>query len=196
MLWRYPSLVRMWAWALIGVGATLLAVSAAFQAGSDAGISGQWIGVALGVTGGTGALFLPLLRMWLRKTAPSAYLQRAKPLKGERRLEAGPQDWRRWVSTVVPVLLAGSIAMLLFLVGVLRESGPDGIAEGVVIGIVAAWGLVMLDDARRIERTEASEGRAYFAAGYRPTAAGNKLVWAKTTHTAGETPGPQPGLQG
>jgi hypothetical protein len=36
---------------------------------------------------------------------------------------------------------------------------------------------VTLSDARSIERTEASEGRRYFATGHRPTAAGNRLVW-------------------
>ncbi len=178
MLWRYPSLVRLWSWALIGVGAALLALATGFQAGSQAGLSVRWIGVVLGVTGGTGGLFLPLLRMWLRKTAPSAYLVKATPLRGQRRLEAGPGDWRRWGVTTVAVLLVGSAAMLLFLIGVLRESGPDGIAEGVVVGLVAAWGLVTLEDARRIERTERAEGRRYFAATDRPTAAGNKLVWA------------------
>ena len=67
--------------------------------------------------------------------------------------------------------------MLAFLVGVLRDSGPDGIAEGVVVGVVAVWGLVTLGDARAIERTEQTEGRRYFASGDRPTAAGNRLVW-------------------
>jgi hypothetical protein len=191
-LWRYPSLVRLWAWALIGVGGVLLLVSAAFQAGTSAGLSGEWIGIAVAVTGGTGALFLPLLRMWLRKTAPSAYLPKAAPLKGQRRLEAGPSDWRRWGATTVGVLLVGSIAMLLFLVGVLHDSGPDGIAEGVVVGIVAAWGLVMLDDARSIARTEIAEGRLYFAAADRPTAAGNKLVWVPVPRPPRETAAGKP----
>jgi hypothetical protein len=176
-LWRYPSLVRLWSWALMGVGAAMLAVGAAFQAGSQHGLSAEWVGVALGVSGGTGVVFYPLLRMWLRTTAPSEYLPRAKRLGGPRRLEAGPADWRRWGLVTTSFLFVGSAAMLAFLVGVLRSSGPDGIAEGVVVGLVGAWGVVTLSDARSIERTEASEGRRYFATGHRPTAAGNRLVW-------------------
>ena len=155
----------------------MLAIGAAIQAGSKTGLSAQWIGVALAVTGVTGVVFYPLLRMWLRKTAPSGYLPKAKKLSGPRRLEAAPRDWRRWRILIVVFLFIGSAAMLAFLVGVLRDSGPDGIAEGVVVGVLAAWGAVTLGDARVIERTEAREGRNYFAAGDRPTAAGNRLVW-------------------
>jgi hypothetical protein len=176
-LWRYTSLVRLWSWALIGVGGAMLLVGAALQAGSATGLSATWVGVSVAVSGLTGAVFYPLLRMWLRKTAPSGYLPRATRLSGPRRLEAGPSDWRRWALLIVVFLLIGSAAMLAFLVGVLRDSGPDGIAEGVVVGVVNAWGLVTLGDARAIERTEHAEGRRYFAAGDRPTAAGNRLVW-------------------
>lgn len=179
-LWRYTALVRLWSWSLIGVGLGLLVVGTLIQIGSDAGLSAQWFGVVVLVTGVTGVVFFPLLRMWLKKTAPSEYLVKAKRLSGPRRLEAAPRDWRRWATMTVAFLLVASAAMLAFLVGVLRDSGPDGIAEGVVIGLLAAWGLVILDDARRIERTEASEGRTYFTAADRPTAAGNRLVWVPT----------------
>ena len=64
--------------------------------------------------------------------------------------------------------------MLTFLVGVL---GRGGIAEGVVVGMIAAWGLATLEDARRIEGIEAAEGRRYYAACHRPTGVGNRLVW-------------------
>jgi hypothetical protein len=181
-LWRYTSLVRLWSWALIGVGAAMLLVGAALQAGSTTGLSATWVGVAVAVSGLTGAVFYPLLRMWLRKTAPSGYLPKATRLSGPRRLEAGPSDWRRWALLIVVFLLIGSAAVLAFLVGVLQDSGPDGIAEGVVVGVVAAWGLVTLGDARTIERTEHAEGRCYFAAGDRPTAAGNRLVWTPAEH--------------
>ena len=176
-LWRYTSLVRLWSWSLIGVGLGLLVVGTLIQLGSEQGLSAQWFGVVVLVSGLTGVVFFPLLRMWLKKTAPSEYLTRAKRMSGPRRLEAAPRDWRRWGTMTVVFLLFGSAAMLAFLVGVLRDSGPDGIAEGVVIGLLAAWGLVIMDDARRIERTEASEGRVYFTAADRPTAAGNRLVW-------------------
>jgi hypothetical protein len=176
-LWRYTALVRLWSWALIGVGGALLVVGAALQAGSTTGLSATWVGVAVAVSGMTGVVFYPVLKMWLRKTAPSSYLSKASKLSGPRRLEAGPADWRRWGTMLTVFLLIGAAAMMAFLVGVLRDSGPDGIAEGVVVGVVAAWGLVTLGDARSIERTEEAQGRRYFAAGDRPTAAGNSLVW-------------------
>ena len=176
-LWRYTSLVRLWSWTLIGVGAAMFLLGLVLQAGSTDGLTAQWLGVVVAVTGLTGAVFYPLLRMWLRKTAPSGYLPKAKRLGGARRLEAGPADWRRWGITIGVFLFVGSAAMLGFLIGVLRDSGPDGIAEGVVVGLVVAWGLVTLDDARRIERTESTERRRYYASCERPTAAGNRLVW-------------------
>jgi hypothetical protein len=176
-LWRYTSLVRLWSWSLIGVGAAMLVVGAVVQAGSASGLSAEWLGIAVAVSGLTGAFFYPLLRMWLRKTSPSEYLPRATRLSGPRRLEAGPADWRRWAAFVVVFLFIASAAMLAFLVGVLRDSGPDGIAEGVVVGLVAAWGVVTLGDARLIARTEEAQGRRYYASGDRPTAAGNRLVW-------------------
>jgi hypothetical protein len=179
-LWRYPALVRLWSWTLIGVGVALLVASSGVRAGSDPGLTGEWIGTLLATTTGTGVLFVPLLRMWLKRTAPSQFLPRAKKLSGSRRLEAGPADWRRWGLFTGGFLLFGSFFVLLFLVGVLRDSGPGGIAEGVVVGLVVAWGAVSHADARAIERTEAREGRRYFAAGHRPTAAGNKLVWVPT----------------
>jgi len=176
-LWEYVSLVRLWSWSLVGVACTLLVVSALMQAGSSDGLSWQWFVVALGVSALTGALGYPLLRGWLARSAPSRYLERARPMSGPRRLEASRADWRRWAATTVAVLLGLGVAMLVFLVGVLRDSGPDGIAEGVVVGLLVAWGLATLDDARRIERTEVDEGRRYYAACQRPTGIGNRLVW-------------------
>ena len=176
-LWRYASLVRLWSWALIGVGAAMLVIGLLIQVGSESGLTAQWVGVVVAVSGLTGAVFYPLLRMWLRKTAPSGYLPKATRLGGPRRLEAAPADWRRWGATIAVVLFVGAAAMLGFLVGVLRDSGPDGIAEGVVVGVVVAWGLVTLEDARRIDRAESEQGRRYYASCERPTAAGNRLVW-------------------
>ncbi len=179
-LWRYTSLVRMWSWALVGVGLAMFIVSIITQAGGDTGLSLEFIGIMVGVSGLTGATFYPLLRMWLRKTAPSEYLPRAKRLSGKRRLEASPGDWRRWAMTMGLGLFIATVALLGFLIGVLRSSGPDGIAEGVVIGVVVAWGIVTLEDARRIERIEGEQGRRYFTSSNRPTGAGTKLVWLPT----------------
>ena len=81
-LWRYTSLVRLWSWALIGVGGAMLLVGAVLQAGSTTGLSATWVGVSVAVSGLTGAVFYPLLRMWLRKTAPSGYLPKATRLSG------------------------------------------------------------------------------------------------------------------
>jgi hypothetical protein len=175
-LWRYAALARMWSWCLIGVAGALLVVAVGIQAGSEDGLSARWLGIALGVSGLTGVLFFPLLRVWLRRSAlPSVRLADAKRERGTpRRLEAAPADWRRWSAFTAALLLVGGAAMLTFLVGVL---GRGGTAEGVVVGVLAAWGLATLEDARRIERVEREEGRRYYAAGSRPTGAGGKLVW-------------------
>lgn len=174
-LWRYTSLVRLWSWALIGVGLAMFPLAVLTQQAEN--ISLRYFGTMLGITGITGVLFFPLLRMWLRKSRPSEFLGRAKRIAGPRRLQAGPGDWRVWGAQVTGFLLVGTFVMLTFLVAVLRSAGPDGIAEGVVIGVLIAWGLVSLEDARRIRTIEADEGRTYFAVGRRPTAAGNHLTW-------------------
>lgn len=189
-LWRYTSLVKMWSWALVAVGLTMLLISVATEAASDEGISLQFVGILIGVSGLTGVLFYPLLHMWLKKTAPSGYLDRATKLTGKRRLEAGPSDWRRWGFTMGAGLFIATVALLGFLIGVLRTSGADGIAEGVVVGVVVSWGIVTLEDARRILRIEAAQKRRYYTSSHRPTAAGTKLVWlpqAVTTQTEDET---------
>jgi hypothetical protein len=174
-LWRYDALARLWSWCLIGVAAALLPLSVALQAGSSEGLSARWFAAALGVTGVTGVLMFPLFRVWLRRTAmPSVRLSQAQRARGPRRLEASPRDWRRWALVTAVVLFAGSAAMLTFLVGVL---GRGGTAEGVVIGMLAAWGAATLEDVRRIRAAEDAEGRRYYAACRRPTGVGNKLVW-------------------
>ncbi len=174
-LWRYAGLARLWSWSLIGVAGVLLVLAIGIQAGSSSGLSLRWFGIALGVCGLTGAVFFPFLRVWLRRSAlPSVRLPHAKRETGARRLEATRSDWRRWGAVTGLLLLVGGAAMLTFLVGVL---GRGGTAEGVVVGVLTAWGLATLEDARRIERVELEEGRRYYAAGTRPTAAGQKLVW-------------------
>ena len=174
-LWGYAALARLWSWSLIGAGIVLMAVAIALQAGSDRGLDARWFGIALGVTGATGAIIYPFLRVWLRRSAlPSVYLPKATKATGPRRLEASRGDWRGWAAITVAILLVGGAAMLAFLIGVL---GRGGTAEGVVVGFFLAWGLATLEDARRIERQEREEGRRYYAAGRRPTGAGRRLVW-------------------
>lgn len=174
-LWGYASLARLWSWTLIAVAGTLLGLSIAIQAATDEGLDGRWYAAALGVTGLTGVISYPLFRVWLRKTAlPSVRLPQAVRASGPRRLEASPRDWRRWAFFTGLVLLVGGAAMLVFLIGVL---GRGGTAEGVVVGMLAAWGAATLEDARRIRTIEQAEGRRYFAACRRPTGVGNRLVW-------------------
>ena len=174
-LWRYASLARLWSWSLIVVAGLLLLLSIAIQAGDDEGLGARWFATLLGVTGVTGALLFPLFRVWLRRAAlPSVRLPQAVRATGPRRLEASPRDWRRWAVVSGAILLVGGAAMLVFLIGVL---GKGGTAEGVVVGIIAAWGAATLEDVRRIRATEAAEGRRYYAACRRPTGVGRKLVW-------------------
>lgn len=176
-LWRYADLARLWSWCLIGVGAVLLPLAIALQAGTEEGLDAWWFAAAFGITGITGIILYPLFRVWLRRAAlPSVRLTQAVRATGKRRLEASPRDWRRWSVITALILLVGSAAMMLFLVGVL---GRGGTAEGVVVGMLAAWGAATLEDARRIRRIEASEGRRYYAACERPTGVGNHLVWVR-----------------
>jgi hypothetical protein len=86
-------------------------------------------------------------------------------------------------------MFLGSAAVMVFLVGVL---GRGGTAEGVTVGMMAAWGLATLSDVRRIRAAEAAEGRRYYAACRRPTGVGNNLVWvpAGSPATASEAPAP------
>lgn len=174
-LWRYASLARLWSWCLIVVAGLLLLLSIALQAGADEGVDSRWFAALFGITGVTGILLYPLFRVWLRRTAlPSVRLPQAVRATGPRRLEASPRDWRRWALVTGAILLVGGAAMLVFLVGVL---GRGGTAEGVVVGMLAAWGAATLEDVRRIRAAEAAEGRRYYAACRRPTGVGNRLVW-------------------
>ena len=173
-LWRYASLARLWPWSLIVVAGLLLLLSIAIQAGDDEGLSPRWFATLLGVTGVTGVVLFPLFRVWLRRAAlPSVRLPQAVRASGPRRLEASPRDWRRWTAVSGAILLVGGAALLVFLIGVL---GKGGTAEGVVVGMIAAWGAATLEDVRRIRAAEAAEGRRYYAACRRPTGVGSKLV--------------------
>jgi hypothetical protein len=125
----------------------------------------------------------PLLRVWLRRSAmPSLRLPQASRSSGPRLLHAAPRDWRRWGVVTTAVLTVGGTAMMTFLIGVL---GGGGTAEGVVVGLIAAWGLATLEDARAIDRAEDAEGRRYYAAVRRPAAVGDHLVWLPAEGDAG-----------
>lgn len=174
-LWRYSSLARLWSWCLIVVAVLLLPFSIALQAGSAAGLSGAYLANLLATSGLSALVLFPLFRLWLRGSAlASSRLPRAQRASGPRILPASPGDWRRWGLAIGAVLLVGGAAMLGFLVAVL---GQGGIAEGVVVGMMAAWGAASLEDVRRIARAEEAEGRDYYAACRRPVAVGDELVW-------------------
>lgn len=175
LLWSYSRLARLYGLGLVGVAGGLLILSVILEATSEDGWSWAWLGVVAGMTGITGLIFFPLLRVWLRRGGlPSIHLPDAVPADGPRRLEAAPSDWRRWGGTAVVVLFIASAAMLVFLIAVL---GRGGTAEGVVVGMLAAWGLVTLEDGRRITTAEGEQGRSYWAVGHRPTGAGNRLMF-------------------
>lgn len=174
-LWGYASLARLFSWTLIAVSGLMLLLSIGLQAATEEGLDSRWYAAAFGITGLTGVISYPLFRVWLRKTAlPSVRLPQAVRASGPRRLEATPRDWRRWAAFSGVVLTVGGAAMLTFLIGVL---GRGGTAEGVVVGMLAAWGAATLEDVRRIRAIERDEGRRYYAACRRPTGVGNKLVW-------------------
>lgn len=185
-LWRYAALTRLWSWSLVGSAAGLAGLSVLLQAGASEGLTATWFATFMGMIGITGVVFYPLLRMWLQRASlPSLRLERAARLTGPRRPEAGRRDWRRWAIITALVIFVGAAMMMTFLVGVL---GRGGTAEGVVIGTLVAWGVVTLEDARRIDRDESQTGRRYYAACARPVAIADRLVW-----TPGPSGAPDPG---
>ena len=175
LLWDYARLARMYAIEIIGVAVALVLASVLLEATSEDGWSWVWLGALVGVTGITGLIFFPLLRVWLKRGGlPSIRLPDAQPAEGPRMLAAAPSDWSRFAALSVVLLFIGSAATMLFLIAVL---GRGGTAEGVVIGVLLAWGLVTLEDSRRIQRTQDEQDRVYWAAGRRPWGAGNRLVF-------------------
>ncbi len=175
LLWDYPRLSGLYGGVLFGVSAALLVLSAVLEATSEDGWSWVWLGVVIAIAGITGLIFLPLLSVWLRRSGlASIRLPDAQQVDGSRLLEAGPRDWRNWGILASLVMFVASAFMLVFLVAVL---GRGGMAEGVVIGVLAAWGVVTMADGQKILAAQAEEGRQYFAAGQRPTGAGNRLVF-------------------
>ena len=181
-LWHYASLARLWSWALVVSAVLLFGVAVAVRASTEDGLNLRWLGTVVAITGVSGALGYPALSVWLARSAmPSLRLAQAQRETGARRLPAAPGDWRRWSVITTIILTVGGSAMLVFLVGVL---GGGGTAEGVVVGLIAAWGLATLGDARKIEHSERDEGRRYYAAVARPAAVGDHLVWIPTENAA------------
>lgn len=181
-LWRYEGIARLWSWALIWSAVALFGLSFLLEAGSSGGLTGRWAATVVAITGVTGVILYPFFRVWLRRSAmPSLRLEQATRATGPRRLEATPADWRRWAILVGVVLFVGAAVTMVFLVGVL---GRGGMAEGVTVGMVAAWGLATLSDVRNIRAAEEREGRRYYAACRRPTGVAHNLVWVPAARTA------------
>jgi hypothetical protein len=152
----------------------VLALAVGLEAGAGEGIDRGWLTVFGGVTLGTLVVCTPIVRVAV--AAPSSRLPEATPSSGPRLLEPTPGEWRRWSLLSGAVVVGGGMAMLVFLVAIL---GRGGTAEGVVVGLLAAWGVATFVDARQIERIERIEGRHYFAAVRSPTAVGRHLVFER-----------------
>lgn len=174
-LWRYRGLAKLWSWALITAALGLFALAVPLEAGSPGGLGGRFLISLAAVSVVTAAVLYPFFLMWLRRSAmPSLRLGEASPASGRRRLEASRADWRKWALISTVLIFAGGAAVMVFLIGML---GRGGTAEGVTVGMIAAWGLATLWDTRKITAAEAADGRRYYAACKRPTGVGHKLVW-------------------
>ena len=177
-LWGYARLTRMWARSMLVAAALVALFAVVVTVGDGDADRGRWAIIFAAVTLGTFVVGAPFVRFAI--APPSSRLPEARPLSGRRRLEALPGEWRRWGLISAAVVTVGSAAMMLFLIAIL---GDGGTAEGVVVGLLAAWSVATFADAHQITATEGGEGRTYYAAVRSPTAVGRHLVW-----TAPETP--------
>ncbi len=175
-LWRYTRLSRIWARTLIVVGVLVFVVGLAMQVGDSAAAFVSWVVTAVATLIPSTLLFFFLLRGWMGSNGlPSARLPDAAVDSGvPRRSEPTPRNWLTWTLGLGAALFVSSVCIMGFLIGLL---GGGGVAEGVVAGVLIAWGLVTARDVRRVERIEADEKRAYFAACKRPVSVGSVLVW-------------------
>jgi len=178
-LWRYTRLSRIWARTLIVVGILVFAIGFAMQIGDSANAFGSWVVTAFATVVPSVFVFFFLLRGWMGNGGlPSARLGDAAADPGvPRRTEPTSRNWVMWTLTLGAALSVSSVLIMGFLIGVL---GGGGIAEGVVAGVLIAWGLVTVQDVGRVERIEADQQRVYFAACRRPVSVGSVLVWRAT----------------
>ena len=184
-LWRYTRLSRIWARTLIVVGILVFAVGLLMQIGDSWGAFVSWLITAVATVVPSTLVFFLLLRGWMGNGGlPSARLPDAAADSGvPRRSEPTSRNWLIWSLGLGTALFISSVLIMGFLIGVL---GGGGVAEGVVAGVLIAWGLVTAKDVRRVERIEADQQRTYFAACRRPVSVGSVLVWrAQTTAPPG-----------
>lgn len=175
-LWGYARLSRIWARTLIVVGVLTFLVGSTFMIGTSASAAASWFIEASVTLVASVALFFFLLRGWMQNGGlPSARLADASSEpKTPRRMEATSRNWQVWTLSLGAALFASSVLIMGFLVGIL---GGGGVAEGVVAGVLIAWGLVTLHDVKRLERIEVEQSRTYFAACRRPVSVGSVLIY-------------------
>ncbi|MFN8108960.1 MAG: hypothetical protein U0Y82_03825 [Thermoleophilia bacterium] len=174
-LWDYARLSRMWARILIGVGVLVLLSGLGLEFSDPHGSPGHWTIVAVATAVPTTVLFTFLLRSWMRDGAlPSARLGDATPVRGTNVPEASRRDWRTWSVLMAVFFAFAGMALSAFLAGTL---GGGGEAEGVVVGVFTAWGIVTLRDVRKVDEAEKAGSRTFYAECRRPVAVGQRLVW-------------------
>lgn len=175
-LWGYARLSRIWARTLIVVGVMTFLVGSTFMIGTSASAAASWVIEASATLIASIAVFFFLLRGWMQNGGlPSARLgdASAEP-KTPRRMEATDRNWQVWTLSLGAALLLSSVLIMGFLVGIL---GGGGVAEGVVAGVLIAWGLVTMRDVKRLERIQDEQSRTYFAACRRPVSVGSVLIY-------------------
>ena len=180
-LWRYSRLSRIWARTLVVVGVLVFAVGLAMQIGESGNAFISWVITAVSTLVASTLVFFFLLRGWMGNGGlPSARLHDATPEpKRPRRMEATSRNWSTWTWMLGAGLFLSSVLIMGFLIGVL---GGGGVAEGVVAGVLIAWGLVTANDVIRLERIETEQKRIYFAACKRPVSVGSVLIWRADNH--------------
>lgn len=183
-LWRYTRLSRIWARTLIAVGILVFCAGLSMQTGDSRSTLISWGEVAVATVIPTTAVFFFLLRGWMSNGGlPSTRLAEATvDPRTPRRLEATSRNWWNWTIMLAAGLLIASVLIMGFLIGVL---GGGGMAEGVVAGVLVAWGLVTAEDVGRVVRIEQEERRIYFAACKRPVSVGSVLVWHEAAAPGG-----------
>lgn len=177
--WRYARITGMWSNALLAAVPPVLVVAAVVQAGSDDGLNGRWLAVALLGTVATAVIGYLLMG---GVAAPSSRLGLAE--RARRGVADSPTgaEWRRWQVICLAIAVVGSLSMFLFLLAIL---GRGGLVEAAVAGVIVAVGLATRRDARRIREIEEDAERRYYAVGPSPTGAGRRLVWID--RSGGET---------
>ena len=119
--------------------------------------------------------------MGLMQLMPSAAGDAAKKL---RLPEPTRRQWSTWSVVLVAMITVGCLALTGFLVAVL---GGGGTAEGVVVGVTVAWGVVTRRDVAALEAAQAAQQRRYDAVCRWPVSVAQELVWLEDAVVPSET---------